>query len=114
MGSVSIIGIVIFIGLAKAKEKYDLGIYTTALMSVITPFAIQLLLAWINASLVKETAFSAFAPSTFIILILQYIVALMIFNRLDYSESATAAWLWWLASGSVIIFLIIPYLALLF
>ena len=89
---------------AKGMEKFHWKTYWAAFFSIITPFAIFTLTNLIYT----EGAGQLLTLNSVLVLIFQYIVALVVFKLLDTYEDTIVVWFASLLGGGVMIFIFIP------
>lgn len=100
MGYSLFVAIFAFAAAAQLSAKFNTKPMTNTVIAVMIPFGVDLFTKWILHH-------TLWVPSNVAIVVVQFIVALMIFRALHYGDSFSS-WIFWTIFGMFLIVFAIP------
>lgn len=103
-----IISLFLFLVIARATTRFRLGIILPSAIVVGVPFVVNTFIKFLmygNSNLPIENIISFRSVS---LGVLQFVVALFVFRRLDQADDSIVDWLVWVGAGAFVIVFMLP------
>lgn len=103
-----IISLFLFFIVARASTRLELGTVFPSVIVVGVPFVVTITIKSIlygNSGLPVENIISW---SSVLLVVLQFVVALITFKRLQNADDSIAEWLLWTAGGALVVVFFLP------
>lgn len=106
-----IASVLLYAGIVKTSSRFNLGVVLSGITVAVGSFAFHLLFSLPPRMGHGLSFFEVIEMSEIVTFVLQVIISIIIFYKLNRSEESTVSWVAWVILGVILLFIIAPFLA---